>query len=56
MNLERAPDLSASQKTNGYLNNLERLTEVGESPVGENHLSCWSSHPSTAEHEKFCGN
>ena len=56
MNSERAPDLSTSQKIKCYLNGLERPTGVGESPVGENILSCWSSHPSTAEHVKFCGN
>ena len=56
MNLESAPDDSTSQKTSNYLNVLERTTGVGDSPVGENLMSCWSSHPSTAEHVKFCGN
>ena len=56
MNLESAPDDSTSQKISNYLNTLERVTEEGDSPVWENLISCWSSHPSTAEHVKFCGN
>ncbi len=56
MNLESAPDDSTSEKISDYQNILERITVVGDSPVWENLISCLSSHPSTAEHVKFCGN
>ena len=51
-----APAIPTSYKITGYLNILESITEAGDSPLGENLLSCLCGHPSTAEHEKFCGN
>jgi hypothetical protein len=56
MNFESAPEDSTSQKISNYLNALEIATEEGDSPVEESLISCWSSHPSTTEHVKFCGN
>ena len=56
MHLDLAPDKSTSEKITIYLNILESIAAEGDSPVGEKLLSCLNAFPSTAEHEKFCGN
>ena len=49
-------DSPESKKSDRYLNGLERPTIEGDSPVREIYQTFWIEHPSTAGHEKSCGN
>ena len=54
--LDGAPKPSGSYQSDKYPNDLERSTIEGESPVGEIYQTSWIGLPSTAGHEKPCGN
>ena len=48
--------MSGSYKSDLYLKNLERFAKEGESPVREMNQTSLIKNPSTAGHEKSCGN
>ena len=54
--LDAVPVASESYKSDRYLNGLERPTIEGDSPVRQIYRTFWVDYPSTAGHEKSCGN
>ena len=54
--LDEAPDSSESYKSDGYLNDLERSTIEGDSPVRKTYQTFWIDFPSTTGHVEPCGN